>query len=317
MIQKLSNLLNFIGRNGTFIMPIGVIIGLLFPSLTQITKPIAEPIVILMLIVSIYRLDPNKIIETLRNFKIIGSGVLWILLIMPVFIFTIGYLTGMPSGLLAVVTAWSACPPLVSMPGLAILIGLDGAVALLLMIGSTLLFTISLPIILSLLVEQNLGLNPLSMAIQLFSIVSLSFIMAQGLRWLVGKSRALASEKPTDGVIVILMALFAITIMSGLHDALIHKPNMVPLYLGVAVAISAGSQIFNAVIFHRLNRTTGGAIALASGSRNLALLIPIASGSFAEDLWIFIAVVQIPIYFLPILSKPLYQKLYLQNKSSI
>ena len=312
MIRDLNKMLNFIGLNGTLIMPIGVVVGLLFPSLTELTRPMAELIVIFMLIVSIYRLNPNSIKEKLHDFKIIGIGILWLLLLMPVITFMIGYLIGIPSGLLAVITAWSACPPLVSMPGLAILIGLDGAVALLVMIGGTLLFTVSLPIILSALVGQSIGLNPLSMALELFSIVSISFLIAQGLRWSVGITRAHASEGAADGILVISMALFAVTIMGGLHEAWANEPERLPLFVSVAVIISASAQIFNAIIFQRLNRRTGGAIALASGSRNLALLIPIASGTFAEDLWIFIAVIQIPIYFLPIISKPLYQKFYIK-----
>jgi predicted Na+-dependent transporter len=312
MIQGLNRLLNFIGLRGTLIMPIGVVIGLLFPILTQLTRPMAESIVIFMLIVSIYRLNPNSIKEKLHDFKIIGVGILWLLLLMPVVTFMIGHLIGIPSGLLAVITAWSACPPLVSMPGLAILIGLDGAIALLVMIGGTLLFTISLPIILSALVGQSIGLNPLSMALELFSIVSISFLIAQGLRWSVGVTRARASEGAADGILVISMALFAVTIMGGLHDAWTNEPERLPLFLSVAVIMSASAQVLNAIIFQRLNRRTGGAIALASGSRNLALLIPIASGTFAEDLWIFIAVIQIPIYFLPIISKPLYQTFYIK-----
>ena len=312
MIRDLNKMLNFIGLHGTLIMPIGVVVGLLFPSLTQLTRPMAESIVIFMLIVSIYRLNPNSIKEKLHDFKIIGIGILWLLLLMPVITFMIGYLIGIPSGLLAVITAWSACPPLVSMPGLAILIGLDGAVALLVMIGGTLLFTVSLPIILSALVGQNIGLNPLSMALELFSIVSISFLIGQGLRWSVGITRAHASEGAADGILVISMALFAVTIMGGLHEAWANEPERLPLFVSVAVIICASAQVFNAIIFQRLNRRTGGAIALASGSRNLALLIPIASGTFAEDLWIFIAVIQIPIYFLPIISKPLYQKFYIK-----
>ena len=317
MMKNFNQLLRFIGRHGTLIMPIGVIIGLLYPSLTQLTRPIAESVVIAMLVVSVYRLNPKHIKEKLHDFKIIGAGILWLLLMMPAFTFCIGYLIGIPSGLLAVVVAWSACPPLVSMPGLAILIGLDGAAALLIMIGGTLLFTITLPLVLSLLIGSNLGLSPTSMALELVCIVFISFFLAQGLRWLVGEKHATKSEGSADGIIVILMALFAVTIMGGFHDALENNPEKLPLFISVAIVISAASQILNALIFHRFKRKTGGALALASGSRNLALLIPIVSGPFGEDLWLFIAVIQIPIYFLPIISKPLYQRFYIQSSRDL
>ena len=48
-------------------MPSGVIIGLLFPNLTILTKPFAETTVILMLTVSIFRLDPKEILIAFSN----------------------------------------------------------------------------------------------------------------------------------------------------------------------------------------------------------------------------------------------------------
>ena len=154
------------------------------------------------------------------------------------------------------------------------------------------------------------------MALELVCIVFISFFLAQGLRWLVGEKHATKSEGSADGIIVILMALFAVTIMGGFHDALANNPEKLPLFISVAIIISAASQILNALTFCRFKRRTGGALALASGSRNLALLIPIESGPFGEDLWLFIAVIQIPIYFLPIISKPLYQRFYIKGARS-
>jgi len=71
MIKNFDQLLRFIGRHGTLIMPIGVIVGLLYPSLTQLTRPIAESVVIAMLIVSVYRLNPKHIKEKLHDTMII------------------------------------------------------------------------------------------------------------------------------------------------------------------------------------------------------------------------------------------------------
>ena len=121
------------------------------------------------------------------------------------------------------------------MPGLAILIGLDGASALLIMIGGTLLFTLTLPLVLSLLIGPSLGLSPASMALELIGIVFISFFLAQGLRWLVGEKHATNSEGSADGILVILMALFAVTIMGGFHEALANNPEKLPLFISVAI----------------------------------------------------------------------------------
>ena len=293
-------------------MPLGVVLGLSFPSLSQTTKPLAEPIVLLMLGLSIYRLDPLLVFNTLKRFKVIGSGIVWILIVMPFFIFGLAKLANLPAGLLTIVVAWSACPPLVSTPGLAILIGLDAATALLVMIGATVFFTVSLPIILLLLTGTGFDLDPITMSSQLIGIVCVCGLTAQLLRWLAGKSIAKSSEPAADGLIVLLMALFAVTIMGGVHEPWQNDRQKVIQFLIVATGACVFSQFFCALIFSKFHRATAGSIALASGSRNLALLIPVAQGAFSDNLWLYLAVVQIPVYFLPMLTKPLYQKLYLK-----
>ncbi|MBL6599725.1 MAG: hypothetical protein ISP41_12595, partial [Alphaproteobacteria bacterium] len=46
---------------------------------------------------------------------------------------------------------------------------------------------------------------------------------------------------------------------------------------------------------------------LASGNRNFALLLPVVGAGAAEDMWLYLGVVQFPIYILPMLSKPLFR----------
>ena len=307
-------LLGFIGKKGTMIMPLGVIIGLFSPTLSELSKPLATPLVLLMLVVSIYRLDPTQILVVIRRFKVIVSGTIWIIVVMPFFIFFVAKLIDLPADLLIILIAWSACPPLVSMPGLAILIGLDGTAALLILIGATLLFTLSLPAILVTLTGTEVGLDPISMSLHLASIVGICTIIAQCTRWSVGKSIAKLTEPAADGIIVILMALFAVTIMGGIHATWDDNQSKVILFFLTATGACIISQTFCALIFSNFHRPTAGTIALASGSRNLALLIPVAGGVFAENLWLYLAVVQIPVYFLPLLAKPLYRNFYLDQK---
>ncbi len=308
MIHKLLKFLSAIGHHGTLVMPVGVVLGLLFPSLTELSRPLAEPLVIFMLAVSIFCLNPATIIKRVQRSLMILVAVVWIILVTPFLIFFIGSISAVPIGLLVVLTAWSCSPPLVSIPGLAIILNLDGPTALLTMIGSTCLFSFSLPIILLFLLGDNLGLDPSSISLQLLGMVSICCIIGQGSRWLIGNQRVESHAKSVDGIIVLAMLLFAITIMGGFHQALETAPHKIPIFLAAAVLASIGSQLFSAVVFLRFEKRVAGAIALSTGNRNTALLLPVASGTFAQDLWLYLAVVQIPIYFLPMITKPLYRK---------
>ena len=288
-------------------MPLGVVIGLLFPALSNLSRPLAEPLVLAMFSLSIYRLDPAEIRARLRRPTTIAVGIAWLLLVIPVGVFWLGDLAGLPRGLLIVLTAWSACPPLVSLPGLALLLGLDGAVALLVMIGATVLLPLSLPIVLSLLVGDGFGSDPATVAQRLLVMVAICCLAGQGIRRLVGHQRATATAASTDGVLVVLMLLFAITIMGGLHQAIEWAPEDIPLFMISAFLASAGLQLLAAGVFHRLARPSAAAIALASGNRNFALLLPAVGDNLSADMWLFLAIVQFPIYILPALSKPLYR----------
>ena len=292
-------------------MPSGVVIGILFPNLTLLTKPFAESIVICMLTVSIFRLDPTEILVTLARIKLILFGTSFILVIVPLLIFLFAHLVNTPIELITILVAWGSCPPLVSMPGLAILIGLNGTAALIILLGATLIFTVTLPILLSVLTENGIDIDPLNMSIKLIIIVGLCLLAAQLFRKLLGNSLAKKIDPSADGLIVILMAFFAITIMGGIHNVWPTNPQKVLIFFLAAISVCVLSQLFCAFTFCKFHRPTAGTIALASGSRNLALLLPVASGVFYDNLWLFLAVIQIPVYFLPIISKPLYRKIYL------
>lgn len=288
-------------------MPLGVVIGLLFPALSNLSRPLAEPLVLVMFSLSIYRLDPAEIRARLRRPTTIAVGIAWVLLVIPVAVFWLGDLAGLPRGLLIVLTAWSACPPLVSLPGLALLLGLDGAVALLVMIGATVLLPLSLPIVLSILVGDEFGSDPATVAQRLLVMVVICCLVGQGVRRLIGHQRATATAASADGVLVVLMLLFAITIMGGLHQAIDRAPGDIPLFVASAFLASAGLQLLATGVFHRLARPSAAAIALASGNRNFALLLPAVGDNLSADMWLFLAIVQFPIYILPALSKPLYR----------
>jgi predicted Na+-dependent transporter len=288
-------------------MPAGIVIGLISPELTKLARPLAEPLVLLMFAISIYRLDPVEIRARLRRPMLIGLGVLWVLLLIPPIVFVTGQWMGLPVGLLVVLTVWSACPPLVTIPGLAILLGLDGAAALVIMAGATIIFPLTLPIILAHLVGDGFGADPLDVASRLLVMVIGCCAVGQAARFLVGRERAERTALATDGLLVVLLALFAVTIMGGFHRAVETDMTRITLFLVTAFCASAGLQLISAAAFHRLPRSFAGAVALASGNRNFALLLPAVGSQFAENMWLYLGVVQFPIYILPMLSKPFYR----------
>ena len=297
-----------IGRHGTLVMPLGILLGLTVPALADLMRPVTEPVVVVMLALSIYRLDPSTISGAIRAPSTIVIALLFLLLLVPVLVNFTGRMAGLPDGLLLMLTAWSACPPLVSVPGLALIIGLDAGAALLLMVAATGLFALTLPAMLSVLTSGGIALDPLVMTVDLVVLVVIATIAGQGLRRILSPTLAEKSGPAVDGMLVILMLVFAITVMGGLHDAWAGARYQIPLFLVTAFIASIGLQILTALVFALLPRPLAGTIALASGNRNVAILLPAMTTSAVDEMWLYLAVAQFPIYILPIISKPLYQR---------
>ena len=86
-------------------------------------------------------------------------------------IFLATKLINIPVELKTILVAWG--PATVSMPSLALLIGLNGTAALLILLLATLAFTLTLPILLALLTDNNIIIDPISISAKLMTIVPL------------------------------------------------------------------------------------------------------------------------------------------------
>ena len=58
-------------------------------------------------------------------------------------------------------------------------------------------------------------------------------------------------------------------------------------------------------------------LAHAAGSRNTGLMLAAAAGLVPELVWLYVALIQIPIYALPLIVKPLVRRLTLRDNAPI
>jgi len=66
---------------------------------------------------------------------------------------------------------------------------------------------------------------------------------------------------------------------------------------------------FTALLFFRVNLHTAVPLAHAAASRNTGLMLAAAAGAVPELVWLYMALLQIPIYVLPLIIKPLLRRL--------
>ena len=48
---------------------------------------------------------------------------------------------------------------------------------------------------------------------------------------------------------------------------------------------------------------------LASGYRNMAIMLVLTAGMAGPDMWLYVAIAQFPIFIMPMLTNPIYRRL--------
>jgi bile acid:Na+ symporter, BASS family len=133
--------------------------------------------------------------------------------------------------------------------------------------------------------------------------------LAGAARVLIGARRIAENRDAVAGLNVVLLLLFCVAIMDGMTRLLAADPARVLLYAAVATAASALLQGVSFLVFIALERRTALTAGLIGGSHNIATVWATLPPQSAAELLLFFATVQLPIFVLPAILKPLYRRL--------
>ncbi len=154
-----SGFLAFFDRRGTTLLASGLFIGLLLQPVAHAIWPLLPTLVFLLTAATMLRIEWPQVIAHARHPLRIGLLVLWALVVSPILMAAIVQMLGVPLGLGQALVLWAASPPLMSLPAIALLLGLDGALALLVMVAATFLVPVTLPPLLLGLMGLDLGIG--------------------------------------------------------------------------------------------------------------------------------------------------------------
>jgi BASS family bile acid:Na+ symporter len=233
----------------------------------------------------------------------------WSLLLSPAIMYAAVRAIGAPEGLGRALVLWAAAPTLTSAPALAYVLGLDAALALLMMVAGTLLHPLTLPpLALGLLgIDLAIGVAPLMARLALF--VSGTVAAAWAVRRLAGPAAIERHDLEIGGVCIALLVVFAIGVTDGIHAILRSRPGDVALYVAAAYGASLAMHVLSGVAFAWSGRSTALTMAHVGGNNNLAIVFANLGAAATPDLTLFFIVVQLPIYTLPLLLRPVYRAL--------
>jgi BASS family bile acid:Na+ symporter len=299
--------LAWLGRHATGVIAAGVFLGLIVPPLAAALRPFLLPAIVLPFVVALLRLDRAALLADLRRPLLPGLAVAWALLGSPLLVAALA--APLPGPLAAALVATAACPPLMASGALALLLGLEAGLAVLVTVAATALAPLAVPPVALHLAGLALELDALALTLRLLLLVTASFAAARLLRCLVGAARLERHAEPLSGLAALGLVAFACGIMRDIPAYATRAPGYVAACLLLATLLNAGLQALTAALFHRLPRARALTLGLCAGNNNLGLVVAAIAERAPEGLVVWLAMAQLPIYLLPLVQRPLYRRL--------
>ena len=297
--------LRWLGRHGGAVIAAGVFAGLL-PPLASLLRPLLVPAILGTFLIALLRIDWRRLRLQLGRPAELTAALLWLLLISPALVHLALIPLGLADAIHSGLVLMAAAPPLMASGYLALLLGLDAALALTLTLVSTALMPFTLPLVGLYLLGVDIDVPLGDLMLRLALVVGGSLALAWLLRRLLPADFTRRHAEPLDGLAVLGLLLFAIAIMEGVTDLLLREPGFVLACALTVYAFNVGLQATGSLAFAWLGRRGALTLGLCSGSGNLGLLLAALADRASFELTVFVATAQLPIYTLPVIQRHLY-----------
>lgn len=312
----MRSLLGILDRWARWALPAGVLVGVVLPDLATLFRPLLTMAFMGTLTVALLRLDWGHLAEAIRRPAIPLAMAGWLLIASPLLTWSACMLIGLPPDMRLLLVLQAGAPPIGSAAAFAMILGLEGALAVVGALGTTLLLPLTLtPLVGFLLADTSVEVNLAAFFARATLIVLLPFALAWGLRTLVGLQRLARSGDLLGGINVLAMVIFAIAVMDGVTARLVQTPQFVGILFGMACVTTALLHMAGFLLFRRAGIPANYEAAILSGNRNMGLMLVVTSGTAGEDFSLYVGVAQIPMYFAPVVLMPLLKRSLRANAS--
>jgi BASS family bile acid:Na+ symporter len=215
---------------------------------------------------------------------------------------------GLPAGLREALILMAASSPIVSNIAIALFVGLDAALATVVVVFATALVPFTLPPMALALLDVELAIGVPAFMARLAGLVGVAFVAAWLVRRVVRPATLAGWREPIDGLAVLNLFVFALAIMDGVTAFALQRP-------GYALLATASAFVFNLLLqaagwlaFRRQGAVAALTAALVCGNCNMGLVLVALSGHAGIEVTAFFALAQVPMYMLPVLLEPLYRR---------
>jgi len=338
----LQQTLAALGRYGRWVLPIGLFAGALLSDASMAIKPLISLCIALLIFIACLRIDlssmlravPYHTTDTTEHHKaqnsvdrtvasgdakpttgigsMLGPLSIYLLILqtlLPVVIALLLTHLAISDTLLMAAVLGAAAAPLSGGPAMIVLLRGDATLALrILIIGTAILPITCLPA-LALLNGIFDGTALWTTSIRLLTVISGAMLLAALCRRYVLGSRSELQNQWLDGLSSLLLAFVVIGLMSGLHAPGVTINDVLTM-LVFAISLNIALQAIGcaiSLIAGINNRAALLVFAVNGGNRNIALFLTALPAAAAENLLLFIACYQVPMYLTPLFGRYVYR----------
>jgi predicted Na+-dependent transporter len=307
--------LDWLARHGAWVMTAGLFVGLAVPDLARLFKPTIAPVVFVLLVATVLRIDWAKAVSYARKPAVAVLVLIWVLVVAPLLVWLATRLLPLPEGLTRALVLTASSPVLTAVPTFALMVGLDAALALVVMLATSVLQPFLQPPLALLLLGIELDIGVVQLMTRLGVFVAGGFAVALIIRRVAGGERIARADGPIGGIAVLMLIAFGIAVVDGLTETVLRRPGYALLFMAAAFVANFALQFTGAIAFLGLvraglvTRAQALTVGLAAGNRNLAVLVAVLGSNADADLFLFLAVNQFPMYFVPVLLGPIYGRM--------
>jgi BASS family bile acid:Na+ symporter len=318
LLDRPAAALAWLGRHGTNAVVVANLLGILLPPLGALIRPIFPETVFLLLCLAFLRVDPGALRAQFARPTLLIAAAVWTMLIVPVLVgssVSALDLTAQSPALVLALMLNVVAPPIFASPALAALMGLNAAVTLALLLACIAVTPFVAPALVAVFVGPAVTFTPLALGLRLVLMLAGAACVGIAIRSFAGKAWVERQAERIDGLNVVVLFLFAAALMGDVLATTIAQPLLVLELLALSTAVTFGLSALTALLFARAGWRSALPLAHAAGSRNLGLMLAAAAGLVPELVWLYIGLIQIPIYALPLIMRPLLRRLDARHSS--
>jgi len=294
--------LAWIGAQARWVLAVGVLLATLLPSLSAMLRPFLPGLVVLVLCVSIARLDLGVLARRAARPRRLAVLMVWtvaLLVVTPAVVWAGASAMGLPEAHIAALVYTFAAPPISSAPALCLLLGLEAGFALELTVVASLITPFIGPAVTKALLGEAVPLDAFDLALRVAAMIAGGVVAALAMRRLIGPDRIARHGGALDGVATVALLLFVIPLFDGFWGVVRGLPWFALGTLALVLAANWGAQVIVAIGAGRATEPAlAGSAGLMWGNRNVSIYF----AALPPDplFGLYVAFYQLPMLFTPL-----------------